>query len=65
MTVTGFGFSKNTTVTIGSEECKVIHASDSELKCRTPAVSVQTVKNTCHTHHFLTELHTKLYFHVV
>ncbi|XP_053190049.1 fibrocystin-L-like [Scomber japonicus] len=45
LTVTGFGFSKNTTVTIGSEECKVIRASDSELKCRTPAATAgsQTV----------------------
>lgn len=42
MTVTGFGFSQNTTVTVGSEECTVVHATDTELKCRTPAVSVQT-----------------------
>uniref|UniRef100_A0A3Q3K5H6 Polycystic kidney and hepatic disease 1 (autosomal recessive)-like 1 n=1 Tax=Monopterus albus TaxID=43700 RepID=A0A3Q3K5H6_MONAL len=37
LTVTGFGFSQNTTVTVGSEECAVVHANDTELKCRTPA----------------------------
>ncbi|XP_042290990.1 PKHD1 like 1, tandem duplicate 1 [Thunnus maccoyii] len=37
LTVTGFGFSENTRVTVGSEECTVVHASDTELKCRTPA----------------------------
>uniref|UniRef100_A0A3Q3JRM8 Polycystic kidney and hepatic disease 1 (autosomal recessive)-like 1 n=1 Tax=Monopterus albus TaxID=43700 RepID=A0A3Q3JRM8_MONAL len=42
LTVTGFGFSQNTTVTVGSEECAVVHANDTELKCRTPAVSFQT-----------------------
>ncbi|XP_026156055.1 fibrocystin-L-like [Mastacembelus armatus] len=36
LTVSGFGFSQNTTVTVGSEECEVVHASDTELKCRTP-----------------------------
>uniref|UniRef100_A0A3B4Y5A4 PKHD1 like 1, tandem duplicate 2 n=1 Tax=Seriola lalandi dorsalis TaxID=1841481 RepID=A0A3B4Y5A4_SERLL len=39
LTVSGFGFSLNATVTVGSEECTVVHASDSQLKCRTPAVS--------------------------
>ncbi|KAK9526506.1 hypothetical protein VZT92_015203 [Zoarces viviparus] len=37
LTMTGFGFSQNTTVTVGSDECTVVHASDTELKCRTPA----------------------------
>uniref|UniRef100_A0A3B4Y513 PKHD1 like 1, tandem duplicate 2 n=1 Tax=Seriola lalandi dorsalis TaxID=1841481 RepID=A0A3B4Y513_SERLL len=37
LTVSGFGFSLNATVTVGSEECTVVHASDSQLKCRTPA----------------------------
>uniref|UniRef100_A0A8C4EZ61 PKHD1 like 1, tandem duplicate 2 n=1 Tax=Dicentrarchus labrax TaxID=13489 RepID=A0A8C4EZ61_DICLA len=36
LTVSGFGFGQNTTVTVGSEECVVVHASDTELKCRTP-----------------------------
>ncbi|XP_042362122.1 fibrocystin-L-like [Plectropomus leopardus] len=39
LTITGFGFSLNTTVTVGSEECTVVHVSDTELKCRTPAGS--------------------------
>ncbi|KAM9340526.1 fibrocystin-L-like [Symphorus nematophorus] len=37
LTVSGFGFSRNTTVTVGSEQCTVVRASDTELKCRTPA----------------------------
>ncbi|XP_038580507.1 PKHD1 like 1, tandem duplicate 1 [Micropterus salmoides] len=37
LTVRGFGFNQNTTVTVGSEECTVVLASDTELKCRTPA----------------------------
>uniref|UniRef100_UPI003AACF14E PKHD1 like 1, tandem duplicate 1 n=1 Tax=Centroberyx gerrardi TaxID=166262 RepID=UPI003AACF14E len=37
LTVTGFGFSRHTVVTVGSEECMTVHASDTELKCRTPA----------------------------
>ncbi|TKS89105.1 Fibrocystin-L Polycystic kidney and hepatic disease 1-like protein 1 [Collichthys lucidus] len=37
LTVSGFGFSRNATVTVGGEECTVIHASDTELKCKTPA----------------------------
>ncbi|XP_076610974.1 PKHD1 like 1, tandem duplicate 1 [Chaetodon auriga] len=37
LTVRGFSFSQNTTVTVGGEECAVVHASDTELKCRTPA----------------------------
>ncbi|XP_035537797.1 PKHD1 like 1, tandem duplicate 1 [Morone saxatilis] len=36
LTVSGFGFGQNTTVTVGSEECVVVHAGDTELKCRTP-----------------------------
>lgn len=43
LTVKGFGFGENTTVTVGSESCTVVNASDAELKCRTPAVSVQTI----------------------
>uniref|UniRef100_A0A672GWY5 Polycystic kidney and hepatic disease 1 (autosomal recessive)-like 1 n=1 Tax=Salarias fasciatus TaxID=181472 RepID=A0A672GWY5_SALFA len=39
LTVKGFGFSRNTTVTVGSRDCAVVHASDTELKCRTPAVT--------------------------
>lgn len=46
LTVSGFGFSRNATVTVGSEECTVIHASDTELKCKTPAVSVHAT-NCC------------------
>ncbi len=42
MTVRGFGFSENTTVIVGAEKCTVVNASNTELKCRTPAVSVQT-----------------------
>ncbi|XP_045915057.1 PKHD1 like 1, tandem duplicate 1 [Micropterus dolomieu] len=37
LTVRGFGFNQNTTVSVGSEECTVVLASDTELKCRTPA----------------------------
>ncbi|XP_036949440.1 PKHD1 like 1, tandem duplicate 1 isoform X2 [Acanthopagrus latus] len=37
LTVRGFGFSENSTVTVGGEECKLVDASDTELKCRTPA----------------------------
>lgn len=43
LTVRGFGFSKDTAVTIGSNECKVVHATETELNCRTPAVSALTV----------------------
>lgn len=42
ITVRGFGFSEDTTVTIGSNECKVVHGNDTELNCRTPAVSALT-----------------------
>ncbi|XP_029299003.1 LOW QUALITY PROTEIN: PKHD1 like 1, tandem duplicate 1 [Cottoperca gobio] len=37
LTVRGFGFSQETRVTVGRDECTVVHASDAELKCRTPA----------------------------
>ncbi|XP_033493349.2 PKHD1 like 1, tandem duplicate 1 [Epinephelus lanceolatus] len=37
LTVTGFGFSQNTTVTVGSAECTLMYATETELKCRTPA----------------------------
>ncbi|XP_025757857.1 PKHD1 like 1, tandem duplicate 1 isoform X2 [Oreochromis niloticus] len=45
LTVRGFGFSQNATVTVGSAECTVIDSTDTELKCRTPAGAVgsQTV----------------------
>ncbi|XP_034748677.1 fibrocystin-L-like [Etheostoma cragini] len=42
LTVEGFGFSQNSTVIVGSDECTVVHASDTELKCRTPATPVIT-----------------------
>uniref|UniRef100_A0A3P8VH65 PKHD1 like 1, tandem duplicate 2 n=1 Tax=Cynoglossus semilaevis TaxID=244447 RepID=A0A3P8VH65_CYNSE len=42
LTVTGHGFSSNTSVTVGLEECVVVEASESELKCRTPSVSTQS-----------------------
>ncbi|XP_029369318.1 PKHD1 like 1, tandem duplicate 1 isoform X2 [Echeneis naucrates] len=37
LTVKGFGFSWNATVTVGSDECVLVDATDTELKCRTPA----------------------------
>ncbi|KAK5854666.1 hypothetical protein PBY51_004842 [Eleginops maclovinus] len=37
LTVSGFGFSQESTVTVGGDECAVVKASDTELKCRTPA----------------------------
>ncbi|KAM9385916.1 fibrocystin-L-like isoform 2-T2 [Pholidichthys leucotaenia] len=37
LTVEGYGFCTNTTVTVGSAECTVVEATDTELKCRTPA----------------------------
>ncbi|XP_069372727.1 PKHD1 like 1, tandem duplicate 1 [Paralichthys olivaceus] len=36
LTVKGFGFSQNTTVTVGSVKCTLVHTSNTELKCRTP-----------------------------
>ncbi|KAF7655004.1 hypothetical protein LDENG_00062160 [Lucifuga dentata] len=37
LTITGFGFGQHSIVTVGSQECRVVHAIDTELKCRTPA----------------------------
>lgn len=45
LTVGGFGFGEDTTVTIGDKECKVVHGTDTEFNCRTPAVSALTVNN--------------------
>ncbi|XP_065804470.1 fibrocystin-L [Labrus bergylta] len=39
LTVTGYGFSQDSTVTVGGKECTVVNAGDTELKCRTPAGS--------------------------
>lgn len=39
MTVSGYGFSQNTTVTIGSVQCDVIEVNLYQLLCRVPAVS--------------------------
>ncbi|KAM6974364.1 PKHD1 like 1, tandem duplicate 1, partial [Tautogolabrus adspersus] len=39
LTVTGYGFSQDSTVTVGGKGCTVIDASDTELKCKTPAGS--------------------------
>lgn len=41
MTVSGFGLSQNATVTVGGAECEVVRGADSELLCRTPAVSLE------------------------
>ncbi|KAM3595703.1 uncharacterized protein V6R79_001361 [Siganus canaliculatus] len=37
LTLRGFGFSENATVTVGGEECSMVQATDDELKCTTPA----------------------------
>ncbi|XP_060949378.1 PKHD1 like 1, tandem duplicate 1 [Limanda limanda] len=37
LTVKGFGFSPNTSLTLGSVECTLVYTSDTELRCRTPA----------------------------
>ncbi|XP_019729703.1 PKHD1 like 1, tandem duplicate 1 [Hippocampus comes] len=42
LTVTGFGFSWDATVTVGGAVCEVVHASPTELKCTTPAGSVDS-----------------------
>ncbi|KAM9824037.1 PKHD1 like 1, tandem duplicate 1 [Neosynchiropus ocellatus] len=42
LTVEGFGFSENTTVTVGTEECVVVESSDLTFICRTPAGSAGT-----------------------
>lgn len=44
----GFGFGEDATVTIGNNECKVVHATDTELNCRTPAVSALTLDDLLH-----------------
>ncbi|XP_038131411.1 PKHD1 like 1, tandem duplicate 1 isoform X2 [Cyprinodon tularosa] len=55
LTVTGFGLSQNATVTVGGAGCELIHATATELKCRTPAgavgsqVVMVTVGNTSQT----------------
>lgn len=43
LTLRGFGFGEDTTVTIGDQECKDVHGTETELNCRTPAVSAPTV----------------------
>lgn len=45
LTLEGFGFGPNTVVMVGSEECIMMYASGTELKCKTPPVSVQTAKH--------------------
>lgn len=40
----GFGFSQSTGVAVGSDRCAVVYASDTELRCRTPAVSDHAAK---------------------
>lgn len=42
LTLKGFGFSADSTVSVGAQPCHVVHASDTELRCRTPAVSRQS-----------------------
>uniref|UniRef100_A0AAQ5X4Y6 Polycystic kidney and hepatic disease 1 (autosomal recessive)-like 1 n=1 Tax=Amphiprion ocellaris TaxID=80972 RepID=A0AAQ5X4Y6_AMPOC len=37
LTVSGFGFSQNSSVTVGGVECLLVQSTDTELKCRTPA----------------------------
>uniref|UniRef100_A0AAX7VHS5 Polycystic kidney and hepatic disease 1 (autosomal recessive)-like 1 n=1 Tax=Astatotilapia calliptera TaxID=8154 RepID=A0AAX7VHS5_ASTCA len=49
LTVRGFGFSQNATVTVGSAECTLIDSTDTELKCRTPAVSPHTANSFLYT----------------
>lgn len=55
LTVSGFGFDLNTTVTVGNKTCVIEDATETELKCRTPpgvagaaavAVSVGTMTET-------------------
>lgn len=43
LTVKGFGFSANSTVSVGGQHCDIVHVSDTELKCRTPAVRPHSV----------------------
>lgn len=43
LTVKGFGFGANSTaVSVGGRVCHVVHVSDTELQCRTPAVGPQS-----------------------
>ncbi|KAM8882915.1 PKHD1 like 1, tandem duplicate 1 [Synchiropus picturatus] len=42
LTVEGFGFSENSTVTVGTEECVMVDSNDLTLKCRTPAGNAGT-----------------------
>uniref|UniRef100_A0A8C5N9V4 Fibrocystin-L-like n=1 Tax=Gouania willdenowi TaxID=441366 RepID=A0A8C5N9V4_GOUWI len=37
LTLKGFGFTHNSTVTVGDQECVVVQASNTELMCQTPA----------------------------
>uniref|UniRef100_A0A3B4ZZ57 PKHD1 like 1 n=1 Tax=Stegastes partitus TaxID=144197 RepID=A0A3B4ZZ57_9TELE len=37
LTVSGFGFGQNSSVSVGGGECSLVHVTDTELKCRTPA----------------------------
>ncbi|KAM9737277.1 LOW QUALITY PROTEIN: PKHD1 like 1, tandem duplicate 1 [Menidia menidia] len=37
LTLRGFGFGPDATVTVGGAECALVQSADSELKCRTPA----------------------------
>ncbi|KAM4540003.1 PKHD1 like 1, tandem duplicate 1 [Odontesthes bonariensis] len=37
LTVRGFGLGHNATVTVGGDECELVDAGDTELRCRTPA----------------------------
>lgn len=43
LTVTGFGFGENAAVTVGGDECAVVDASYTELRCRTPPVRIPAV----------------------
>uniref|UniRef100_A0A3Q2VVI1 PKHD1 like 1, tandem duplicate 2 n=1 Tax=Haplochromis burtoni TaxID=8153 RepID=A0A3Q2VVI1_HAPBU len=49
LTVRGFGFSQNATVTVGSAECTLIDSTDTELKCRTPATVTVLLGNMSQT----------------
>lgn len=52
--VKGFGFSANSTVSVGGQLCHVVDVSDTKLKCRTPAVSPQS-SGILHTHEVFSE----------
>ncbi|KAK7898488.1 hypothetical protein WMY93_019341 [Mugilogobius chulae] len=36
LTIKGFGFGLNATVAVGNKPCAVVHATETELKCKTP-----------------------------